>query len=1173
MNNSDQLNPQISDRKEFWLSSIAIDNNISVFVLVLLIAIMGVVSYIQIPKEAEPDITIPNILVITLYPGVSPEDMESLVTQKIEDELSDISDIKKMTSTTTEGYSSINVEFDTEINMDEALQKVREKVDLAKPELPPAAEEPLIEEINLSEFPIMQVNLSGEYSLERLKKVAEDLQDRLETIPQVLEVDLTGGLEREVKVDVDIRKLKYYGVSFKDVIEAIQNENVTIPGGNIEVGAKKYLVRIPGEYKNPDLLSDIIVKSINNRPVYIRDVAQVDFGYKERTTYARLDGLPVITLSVKKRSGQNMIETADNVRRIIDEDSATFPPTTNVVITSDRSKDVVNMVANLENNIISGLILVVAVLLFFLGVRNSSFVGISIPMSMFLSFLIISFSGMTMNMIVLFSLILALGMLVDNAIVVVENIYRYLEEGYDNFTAAKKGTGEVAVPIITGTLTTLGAFLPLIFWTGIIGEFMGYLPKTLIITLSSSLFVGLVINPVLCALFMKLDTDTNSPTMTRTGKWILRGFAGFVLLILLLSDPLTALMIIGVSALLYLLHITIFDKIGKWWMKEGLEWLVSIYERQLRWALKHRPAVLSLTLLVFISSFVVFGMFNNGSSFFPETIPPNTVYVQVETPVGTDVNYTDNIVQSLEQRVRDFPKNADTESIVATSGTKISGGMDGGGNSEHLATIAVNFVDFEERQFDAFAILEQLRKELPGTVVGADVTVEKPQDGPPTGKPINLEIVGKDVKQLESMANEIIRTLRNNAIYAKLEGLDHDLPDSRPELTVNVDRELATIYGLNTQKIGNTIRQAINGIEASKYRDGEDEYDVTVRLKEDDRNYLESLGDLVVYTEDGVQVPMSAVATWEISNGFGGIKRKDARRTITISSDVRSGYQANAVLAEIQEILKPYLSTIPSGYTYGWTGQQQEQQESEEFLFTAFLIAIFLIAFILVAQFNSVIKPMIVLTSVIMSVSGVLFGLVIFQMPFVIIMTGIGIISLAGVVVNNAIVLIDYIDILRERDGKSLFDALIEAGKTRFRPVILTATTTILGLVPLAIGFNFDFLVFFGDPIEFFTNLNQYIYYGGEQKEWWGPMAIAVIVGLGFATLLTLIVVPVLYSSFDSLQRYGKKLFYGSDDSAGVPPASAQEQSFARAEHAPASEELEEEFVLAQGLSLKPKTI
>ena len=1118
------------NRKEFWLSTFAINNRISVMVLVALVAIMGTVSYLTIPKESFPNITVPNIFVVTLYPGVSPEDMESLVTRKLEDELGNISEIKKMTSTSTEGYSSVVLEFDTGIDIEEALQKVREKVDLAKAELPEDAEEPLVQEVNLSEFPIMQINLSGDYDLEILKDIAEDLQDKIEAIPTVLGVDLTGGLEREVQVDVDLAKLKYYNLSFGDIIGAISAENVTIPGGDISVGTKSFLLRVPGQYQETAPIEDVVLKVNEGKPIYLRDIANVTFGFKERETYSTLDESPVITLGVKKRTGENILETYDRVSVILDDALPTLPPTTTYKITNDQSKDVKNMVSSLENNIISGLILVIGVLLFFLGVRNASFVGISIPLSMFLSFIILSALGITMNMIVLFSLILALGMLVDNAIVVVENIYRYLEDGYDNFESAKKGTGEVAGPIIAGTATTLAAFFPMIFWPGTVGEFMGYLPKTLIITLSSSLFVGLIINPVICALFMTIDGDTNKAQLTKRGKQILYSMLALVLLVLVLSSFVTWTMLVVLGVLLWLLNKYVLAPTGKWWQAEGLNVFIGTYENSLVWALNNRLKTVGIAFFVLIMSFVVLGVFNPGTEFFPEDIPPRDVYVQIETPVGSDVEFTRSVVDKVAERVKNIPQASDINTILAVSGAAISSDpAGGGGNSTHKGTVAINFVDYELREGDIFEAMEYMRNDLNGVIAGAKITVEKPQDGPPTGPPINLEISGPDMTELTRISNDVLSALEADSIFAKMDGLETDLPDSRPEIRVEVDREKAGLYELNTNMIGMTVRQAINGVEASKFRDGKEEYEIVVRLAKEYRDDLSTLSDLTVFHE-GVQIPLSEVASWEISDGFGGIRHKESERVITVSADVRSGYQSNAVLAEAQQVLARYLDGLPPGYNYEWTGQQQEQDESFAFLGRAFLIAVFLIAFILVSQFNSIVKPVIILSSVVMSTAGVFYGLVTFQMAFGL-MAFLGLISLAGVVVNNAIVLIDYVDILRTRDGLDLRSALVQAGKVRFRPVILTAITTTLGLVPLAVGFNFDFITLVNNPLEFFTHLGEYIYWGGEQAAWWGPMAIAVIVGLLFSTFLTLILVPVLYSVIERGKQSLQRLFFARKES------------------------------------------
>jgi multidrug efflux pump subunit AcrB len=1125
-NTSNSNSPNNSgERKEFWLSSFSIKNSTSVMVIIFLATIMGIQAYIGIPKEAEPDITIPNVFVVTIYPGVSPEDMESLITRKIEDELSGIPDVKEITSTSSEGYSNINIEFQTGINMSDALQRVREKVDFAKPELPAEAEDPIIQEINLSDIPVVQVNMSGEYSLDKLKLVAEDLQDRLEALPNVLEATLAGGLEREVKVDVDLARLKYYDLTFSDIIKAIQTENVTIPGGSIDVGTKKFLLRVPGEYENPKPIEDIVVKAEDDKPIYVRDLANVTFGFKERESYAYLDSSPVITLSVKKRTGKNIIETVESVQATVDEFMPYAPPTTVAKLTSDRSSDVRNMVSSLENNIISGLLLVVGVLLFFLGIRNASFVGVAIPLSMFISFIIIAIIGMSMNMIVLFSLILALGMLVDNAIVVVENIYRYLEEGYDNTSAAIYGTGEVAIPIITGTLTTLAAFFPMLFWPGIVGEFMGYLPKTLIITLSSSLFVALVINPVLCALFMKVNTEEKKPTMSKTGSRILTGFGSVVVLIIILLKPAVGLMLVALSLIVYLSYIFFMKPVGNWFQRDGLEKIIQLYKSTLVWAINHNWSVVAIAIATLISSFVIFGFFNKGIEFFPEDIPPRQVFVQVEAPTGTNVDFTRDRVLEIEKRIATIPNPQDLQSIVTSAGQFISNNPnEGGGDATHRGTVVLNFKEFQMRSGDVFQTLDYLRDNLSRGMAGAKITIEKPASGPPTGKPVNLEIAGVNMDKLKEISENVLDILESDPVYAKMEGLESNLPDSRPEIRFNVDREKAAIYGLSTQLIGSTIRQAVNGIEASKYRDGKDEYDITVRLAEKYREQESSIGDIEVMN-DGRSIPLSAVASWEVTSGLGGIKRKDNKRVITVSADVRDGFQANAVLEEVQVVLDNYMNNLPSGYTMGFTGQQQEQDEASAFLSNAFLIALFLIFFILISQFNSVYKPLIVLSSVVMSTAGVLLGLVIFQMPFGVIMSGIGVISLAGVVVNNAIVLIDYIDVLRYRDKMSIKEALIQAGVVRFRPVVLTAITTTLGLVPLAIGFNIDFLVLVGDPVHFFSNISEFVYMGGEQAAWWAPMAIAVISGLVFSTFLTLILVPVLYNLFNELGIKLKAVF------------------------------------------------
>jgi multidrug efflux pump len=1109
--------------RDFPLTSLALRNRISVLVMLGIILILGIISYSAVPKEASPEITIPMIAVNTVYPGVSPGDMETLVTRVIEEELNTIAELRNLSSTSVEGYSNIMAEFGTGTDMNEALQKVREKVDLAKPNLPSDAHDPSIMEFVLSEFPIMQVNISGSYSLVQLKDLATTIQERLEQIPSILEVRLSGGLEREVKVEVDLPKLQFYALGFGDVVSAISAENLTIPGGSIDVGHQKYLVRVDGEFRDTRVIEDIVILTRDDRPIYVRDVASVDFGFQERESFARLDGNPVVTLDIVKRSGENIIQTADAVKATIEQLRPTFPPTTVVKITSDQSEDIHMMVSSLENNIISGLILVLAVLLFFLGVRNASLVAISIPTSMLLSFIVMKMLGISMNMVVLFSLILALGMLVDNAIVVVENIYRYREEGHDSVAAARLATGEVAMPIIASTLTTLAAFAPLMFWPDIVGEFMRYLPLTLIITLSSSLFVALVIIPVLAAMFMRLDGTPGRP-LTRAAKRTLIGGSALAFLIVAASNPLTAVLLVATGLLLFALQRFVFTRAARLVQDRVLPELLAHYERRLRWALDHRLIVIAGSIVVFIGMIVLFGRFNRGVEFFPEGIPPRTVYVQVDVPSGTNAHFTNGIAEEIERRLPGVEGISDSESVVATVRRSTGNIFSSGG----AASVAVNFKPYQDREYDVFETLKRLQEGIGAGIAGADITVTRPQNGPPSGLPVNIEISGEDPAVLRRLGDEAVALLRSTPVINRMEGLESDMTTGRPELVVEVDRERAALYGLSTRDVGMVIRNAIQGTEAAKFRSGADEYDIIVRLAEPYRRDLTSLRDLTVFHE-GRQVPLLSVATWRTDEGASSVIRRDLKRVVTVSSDVRSGENSNAVLAAVQRELAGFAESLPTGYTLSYTGQQQDQNEAQQFLLGAFLAALMLIAFILVTQFNSMVKPLIILTSVVMSTVGVLAGLLIFRMPFIIIMTGVGMISLAGVVVNNAIVLVDYIDILRERDGLSRREALVQAGRTRFRPVILTAITTVLGLVPLAIGFNFDFT-------GLYTTLTPDLFWGGEQAAWWGGMAVAVIVGLTFATVLTLVVVPVLYSLVDDFSSFFQRHYVPA---SGTDPAEA----------------------------------
>ncbi len=1024
------------------ITDFSLRNKTAVFALCALIVIIGARTYISLPKESNPSITIPIIVVTIPYLGVAPNDLESLVTKKVESKLNEIRQVKELRSTTSEGIVSIEVEFEANMDIESALQRVREKVNQAKAEIPADVEEPIITEINFSDFPIMLLNLSGDYGLLRLKTVAESLQDEIEKVDGILSVDLSGALEREVKVDIDPVRLRSYNLAVTDLIETIQEENLTIPGGSIDGGSVSYTVRIPGEFEDPALIGDLVVTSIGGRPVYIRDLAEVSFGIKERESISRQDGVECISLSISKRSGESIIRIADEVRRIVAEMETSFPPSTEVTVVSDQSTEIRNIVSDLENNILSGLILVVLVLFAFLGFRNSVFVAMAIPFSMLLSFIVIALLGYTMNMVVLFSLILALGMLVDNAIVIVENTYRHRVEGYGRIEAASLATNEVAMPVIASTITTLCAFGPLLFWPGMVGEFMKYLPITLIITLACSLFVALVINPTFCSVLMKTPRKVGESRVDRLLKRALDG-----------------------------------------------------YRVQLNTALSRRWTALGGMVLILIVVIFLYGILGKGVEFFPDT-QPLYAYIDVTAPLGTRLEVSDRIVRQIEKEIPNFPDIKHYVANVGSASDIFWGG--GGGGTPHLSRITIEFLDREDRSQNSFKTIEQFRGAF-DHIPGVRIDVLKPDNGPPTGAPVDVELLGEDFEVLGKLAKQVEQKIKN---IAGIVDLKSDFNEGRPEIRVRIDREKAALYGLSTWSIASTIQTAVMGTEASKYRVGEEEYDITVRFREDDRDRYENLDQLTIFYE-GSHIPLSNVASFELSGGLGSIIRKNQDRVVSVTANVE-GRLSNEVLDEVVGELADF--DMPTGYSIRFSGETEDQDEASAFLSNAFAVALLLILIVLISQFNSIVLPIAILASILLSLIGVFIGLMVTQLPFGIIMTGVGVISLAGVVVNNAIVLIDYIGKLRAR-GLPKQEAIIEAGATRFRPVILTAITTILGLIPLSTGWSFDFRKF-------------EMIMGGESSEWWGPMGVAVIFGLAVATFLTLIIVPVLYSLLTGLSEW-----------------------------------------------------
>ncbi|WP_154856424.1 efflux RND transporter permease subunit [Cyclobacterium xiamenense] len=1121
--------------REFGISSLSVDNRTSVVILTLIITFLGIFAYRTMPKESFPEIVIPTVYVGTAYPGNSPVDMENLITRPIEKELKSINNLKDVSSTSIQDFSSIVVEFNPNVDISKALQDVKDAVDKAKSELPSDLDrDPDVLEINTSEFPIMNVNISGNYTEQELKKYGEFLEDEIEKLSEISSADLSGTIEREIRIDADLYKMESHGVTFSDISGAVADENVTISGGNILSGDYRRTLRIAGEFTDPMQLENVIVKTENEKIVYLRDVASVSDTYKERESYARSNKLPVVTINVVKRSGENLLDASDKIKALIEEVKINrFPEDLEVTITNDQSKATRSQVDNLENSIISGVILVVLVLMFFLGFRNALFVGIAIPLSMFISFLVLNSLGVTLNLMVLFSLILALGMLVDNGIVVVENIYRLMQEGKSAVRAAKEGVGEVAWPIITSTATTLAAFLPLAFWDDIIGEFMKYLPITLIIVLSSSLFVALVINPVLTALYMKIqDVDQNKPVKKPV---IVAAVLTFVAIVCFFAGWIALGNLLFLGALLTLFNVFALRKAIRWFQNSFLVKLENLYEKTLHFALKGKGPYLFFggTVLLLIISLVLLGVRAPKILFFPDN-QPSLVSIYMEKPIGTDIEATNDFVNKMENDLFEVlePYEDIIESVITQIGEGTGDPLEGPSQAStpHKAKITIGFVEYQFRNgVNTNEVMEKIRKLAEG-YPGVLLTVDKQRNGPPVGKPINIEVSGENFDQLIAFVNQMREQINESGIEG-IEELKTDLETGNPELILDIDREKARRFGLSTSTIANELRTALFGLEVSKFKEGEDDYPIQLRLADEYRYDIGALLNKKISFRDKFgnqkEIPISSVASLEYSSTYGSVKRKDLERVITLFSNVNDGYNATEINNEIKRLIQDI--EIPESIDVSFTGEQEEQAKSAEFLTRALAISISLIFLIIVAQFNSVTTPFIIMASVVFSTIGVFLGLVAFNMNFVIIMTGIGIISLAGVVVNNAIVLIDYTNLVRERrrqelnvpeDGflskEELLDSIIQGGKIRLRPVLLTAITTVLGLIPLALGMNIDF---YG----LLSSFDPKFYIGGDNADFWGPMAWTVIFGLTFATFLTLVIVPVMYLLADKLNSIARK--------------------------------------------------
>lgn len=1128
--------------KEFGISSWAIENRVTVYILTLLIVITGVVAYVTMPREDFPEIIENKVYISSVFPGNSAEDVEKLIIKPLEKEFKNISGVDKITSSSFQDYGMIIVEFGDKVTIEDAKTKIKDKVDVVKadtdwPNLDNGSKvEPSVFELNISEeVPILNINLQGNYTTQQLKKYGELLQDDIEEVPQVKKVDILGVDDKEVEIAVDIFKMSAAQVSFDDIQAAVKNENMTLSGGNLISQGSRNNIRIVGEIKDPKELENIIVKH-NNGTVYLKDIAVVSFKEKEKTTFAREKGTEVVMLSVKKRSNENMISAIEQVKEKLAEAKKSYLPSNlKVELTNDQSSRVEHQVDELSNHIIFGIVLVMIVLMFTMGLRNSLFVGAAIPLSMLMAFSILSASGLTLNTMVLFGLVMGLGMLVDDGIVVVDNVFANMKKGMNRLQASKIGIGEIAWPVIASTATTLMAFLPFALWPGTMGKFMIYFPVTLTITLSASLFVAMVVNAAMTGGSMDIEDKNVSKKSAKTYSIIFTIVAVIFVLLGNIYDSKLA-KAIGHLAIISLGLMWLYKlKLYQWtqdFQHNFFPRMEDKYKTFLRKILTKKRAWYALVGIIgmLFLSFILLGIFPRKVLFFPENIP-NQVIAYIEYPQGTDIDKTNKATLFVEKQIIDVlkkyidpktNKNFLAESIVSQVGVGAGNpNVDAGSASEtpFKGKVTVNFTEFKFRRgINTADILEEIRGKVKG-IAGATVTVEKDANGPPAGYPISIQLTGIDYDVMLKEADKMIAFINSKNIPG-IEKLSIDVNKESPELEVKVDRVSAGSLGISTGQLGFNLRRSVYGQEISTYKEGDDDYNITMRMQDDQRKnenilFNQSLTFRNPASGQMMQVPISAVSETEKTTTYNQIKRKNQKRIMTIYSNVLTGYNGDEITKQIQADLKGY--QLPKSVTYSFSGVQEEQGKNQSFLMYALFLALAGITIIIVLQFNSVSKTMIILFTVILSFSGVFYGYVIANMDFVILMTMMGIISLSGIVVKNGIVLMDFFVLLLDKKVEEnqleshddltldeIKEVIIESGKSRLRPVLLTALTAVLGLIPLAIGLNFDFF-------SLITDFDPHIFMGGDNVMFWGPLAWTIIFGLTYATVLTLVMVPVMF--------------------------------------------------------------
>ena len=1023
----------------------AFNRNRAVILVLVFFLFSGVLSYQSIPKEAEPDVAIPIIYVSMNHEGISPEDSERLLIRPMETELQSIAGVKDITSTATESHGSVTLEFDAGFDAGTALADVREKVDIAKSSLPADTDEPVVHEINVALFPVLTVSLAGPVPERTLLRISLDLKEKIESLAGVLDVEIGGKREEVVEIIVDPVVMETYRVRYDELFGLIRNNNLLVAAGAIDTGAGRMVLKVPGVVEDLEDVLNMPVKVDGDTVITFGQVATVNRTFKDPGGFARVDGQPALALEVSKRIGANIIETNQSIRDLVAEQQRLWPASIQVAFHQDKSKQIRTMLSDLQNNILSGVVLVMIVIIAALGVRSALLVGLAIPGSFLAGILVIYSLGFTLNVVVLFSLILVVGMLVDGAIVVTELADRNLKNGMTRRNAYLAAAQRMAWPIAASTATTLAVFFPVIFWPGLVGQFMKYLPLTVIICLVASLLMALIFIPVLGGSF----GGNKQPSMPDTGK-----------------------------------------------QPKRLGAITRFYGKILSSLLRFPTLTMIAAIVILVGTYMFYSVVGKGVVFFPQT-EPEIAQVQIRARGDLSITEKDRIVRSVEERLLPMQE---VQSVYAKSLASVVGQV--GLAADVIGIIQLEFIEWDKRR-KARVIMNEMR-ELTADIPGAIIEFREQENGPASGKPINIEISSIDPEKLPAAVGYVESVMRDVGGFADME---NNLPLPGIEWRLLVDRQQAARYGADVALLGNAVQMVTNGIRVAGYRtdDSDEELDIRVRFPLGERK-LQQLDQLQVPTASGM-VPISNFVTLVPAAKTGTVTRVNAKRVITIQSDVAEGKLPTDQLNALQSALAK--GPVDPDISVNFTGENEDQMETMLFLMKAFAAAIFLMALFLIIQFNSISQTVIVLSAIVFSTSGVLMGLIITQQPFGIVMVGLGIIALAGIVVNNNIVLIDTYNRFRS-NGHKPRDAALRTGLLRLRPVFLTAITTILGLIPMVLSLNIDLF-------------NRIIQVGAPSTMWWTQLASAIAGGLAFATILTLLLTPCLLVLSDSIRGWKKR--------------------------------------------------